>query len=124
MLRVSDTLWVCECDATGWAANLKGAVEEARRLIWQAGGADKIIEQRRERNKAKREQRLKLKAVTKEMYDKYGYYEAMEMHSYGELQKAKVMEQQESLQDVQILEASTNAEESAYEIQSVAEDGR
>jgi hypothetical protein len=74
MIRVAEALWMCECTETGDSKHLKGIVEEARRLVFLAGGIDAIIAHRRERNRAKRLAAKELKQTTKEVYDTYGYY--------------------------------------------------
>lgn len=65
MIDVLPKLRVCECSAEGYLANLKGAVDEARRLIEAEGGYDvvraRLVNERTERlRKAKEDHANKL----------------------------------------------------------------
>jgi hypothetical protein len=42
-LQITDKLWLCPHAAFGEASWLKGAVEEARRLLERAGGYDAVL---------------------------------------------------------------------------------
>jgi hypothetical protein len=42
MIEVVDGLWLCECASYGRLASLKGAEEEARRIVDRAGGLGKM----------------------------------------------------------------------------------
>jgi len=54
-------LWICECRESGSMTNLRGAVEEARRLIALSGGfavmREKLRREKTERVSAKRREK-------------------------------------------------------------------
>jgi hypothetical protein len=52
MVPIVDGLLLSECCSYGWKSNLKGAVEEARRIAARSGGIERIrsiIEEREEK---------------------------------------------------------------------------
>jgi hypothetical protein len=51
-IQVTEQLWVCPHTAWGWQSNLKGAVDEARRMIERAGGYNQMLIRQRARRSA------------------------------------------------------------------------
>lgn len=72
MIEVVNGLKMCECKTYGFLQHLKGAVDEARRLIAAEGGYDAVRARLKREADAKRKARAKDKAEKAEMYLSYG----------------------------------------------------
>lgn len=68
MIEVVGGLRVCECSAYGTLQHLKGAVEEARRLIMADGGYDAVRERIHREAKQKRDERKKQRELEQKQY--------------------------------------------------------
>jgi len=65
-IQISDTLWLCLHASWGATSYLRGAVEEARRLLERVGGYETVLagivaaeEERKEARKEERERQAK-----------------------------------------------------------------
>lgn len=70
MLKVASSLWLCQCEyVTGRMTNLKGAVDEARRLAALSGGVLAIQEARRAKNReaARKRRELRIRTATQRL---------------------------------------------------------
>jgi hypothetical protein len=55
MVPIVDGLLLSECCSYGWKANLRGAVEDARKIVAAAGGIEAIRERVEEQERQRKE---------------------------------------------------------------------